>query len=221
MLGLPPCKTHCSLLPHLPMACFQGAQNATPFQYLVWKDLSVFSGGYELFYWFRVAASSTTRNSPYTGGKRTAASSEALWCRAASLGCPCNAHQPPWGNRPQAPSNQQGWQGSEQFLCPPIPQHGLLQFSAIFINVESNMLSPDSSWGAFIWGFWGEEEQSCLGAPWMLQLFFDASQHLWLERVPAPRQCRGGQSHARGCSAQLGAQASPSLHLQLPASRAV
>lgn len=44
----------------------------------------------------------------------------------------------------------------------------------------------------------------------MLQLFFDASQHRWLERVPAPRHCWGGQCHARGCSAQLGARAAQS-----------
>lgn len=80
---------------------FQGAQNATPFQHLVWKGLLLFADGCKLFYWFRVAASHTTRNSPYPCGKHTAASSKVFWCRAASLGWPCNACQLAWKNSPQ------------------------------------------------------------------------------------------------------------------------
>lgn len=96
MLGLPLCKTLCSILPQLPVARFQGDQNAMPPQHLVWKGLSLFADGCKLFYWFRVAASCTTRNSPYTCGKQEGSQQQAflmegcflrlaLQCSSASL----------------------------------------------------------------------------------------------------------------------------------------
>lgn len=63
------------------------------------------------------------------------------------------------------------------------------------------MLTPDTSSGAFSWGFWDEEEQSCLGAHWMLQLLFGGSQHPYLHlallarSVPCPwLLCAAGSS---------------------------
>lgn len=108
--------------------CFQGPQNATPFQLLVWKGLLLFADGCKLFYWFRVAASHTTRNSPYPCGKHTAASSKVFWCRAASLGWPCNAPQPAWENSSQPWSNQHGWQGQRAV---PVSPHPTAQLTAV------------------------------------------------------------------------------------------
>lgn len=171
---------------------------------MVWKGLTLFADGCKLFYWFRVVASCKTRNSPYTCGKHTAGSSKVFWCRTASLGWPCNTPQPEGiHHNPGATSKDD--RSSKQFVSPHPQLTAVLNHQCWIKHADSRHFLR-----ALSWGFWGEEEESRLGAPWMLHLFFDASRHLWLERVPAPRHCWGGQCRAHGCSAQLAARAAPS-----------
>lgn len=178
----------------------------------------LFFDGYKLFYWFRVAASCTTRNSPYICGKHTAASSKVFWCRDASLGWPCNAPQPAWGNSPQPWSNQQGWQG--QRAAPVCPQP-TAQLPAV-LNLQCWIKHADSR--HFLRGFqlrflgWGRAK--------LFRSPLDAPIALWCFTAPVTGACActsallGGSVHGPAALHSWELTLLPALHLQLPASPA-
>ena len=90
-----------------------------------------------------------------------------------------NAHQLARGNPLQPWSKQQGRQGQQAV---PVAPHPIARLGAV-LNHHHQMKHVDSrhvlrfgGFGVLAWGFLGRENQSCLGAPWALQSFFDVSR---------------------------------------------